>query len=560
MNQTASAPPVAGAAGAAATQIAKAALRRLASRREEPTPANYARAWREEGGALDAPAPHLPAKNEGPPPDGPAWADLIERMLRGVERGSKRWTAGRKKDSLNRVLAASRGDAQRLHHRLTQLLASWDTDTPLPDADSGSAATPAAGAADASPAVPAAEAGGADPGHAWATVVGELESTVRTALPPDDARAQRAGDAVRTLAEKACADGADGPLAEQIAAACAQARGAIRQRQRLLAQLGTLAVELTDSLVDLAEDDSWAQGQCQAMRRELDAGLSLRGVRAAGQMLHGARQRQQQLRVERAQARDALKQLIQRMLNDIGELDQHTGRFNENVLGYAETISRAESLESLADVVREMVDETRAVHALVSGTQQRLRDEHARAGELHERVKSLEAEIRRLSDEVSTDQLTQVANRRGLQARFEAEAARAERAGTALAIGLLDIDNFKQLNDTLGHATGDEALKFLAQRVQQTLRPADTVARFGGEEFVVLLPETSADDAQQVLTRLQRTLSAELFMHEGRQAFVTFSAGVTLHQQGEPITAALERADEALYEAKRAGKNRTFVA
>jgi diguanylate cyclase len=126
-------------------------------------------------------------------------------------------------------------------------------------------------------------------------------------------------------------------------------------------------------------------------------------------------------------------------------------------------------------------------------------------------------------------------------------------------VGLIDIDNFKKLNDTLGHAAGDVALKALAERVKEGLRPVDTVARFGGEEFVVLLPGTPVDEAQTVLTRLQRELTKSLFLHEKREIFVTFSAGVTALRAGEALQPALERADEALYEAKRTGKNRTCV-
>jgi diguanylate cyclase len=87
----------------------------------------------------------------------------------------------------------------------------------------------------------------------------------------------------------------------------------------------------------------------------------------------------------------------------------------------------------------------------------------------------------------------------------------------------------------------------------------DVVARYGGEEFVVMLPDTPVDEAQQILTRLQRTLSAEFFTHEDKKVFITFSAGVTLYRKGEPIEASLERADVALYEAKRTGKNRTCM-
>jgi diguanylate cyclase len=248
------------------------------------------------------------------------------------------------------------------------------------------------------------------------------------------------------------------------------------------------------------------------------------------------------------------------MLTELGELGTQTGRFHESVGRYADVIEKADSLESLAGVVREMVEESRTVQALVQQTQARLHDEHSKASELTQRVGELEGELRRLSNEVSTDQLTQIANRRGLLQAFDAERARAGREGAALAVGLLDIDNFKRLNDELGHSVGDEALRALAAMVSKTLRPTDMVARYGGEEFVVLLPQTPADEGQQILTRLQRSLSGGLFMHENKQVLVTFSAGVTAYREGEAIEAALERADQGLYEAKRTGKNRTCVA
>jgi diguanylate cyclase len=288
--------------------------------------------------------------------------------------------------------------------------------------------------------------------------------------------------------------------------------------------------------------------------------LSVRGIHAAAELLAATRVKQQELRSDREAARNALKAMIQRMLAEIGELGQHTGRFSDNVQRYASTIEQADSLQSLAGVVQEMVAETRAVHAVVDGTRERLNEEHARAGELERRVLELEGELRRLSDEVSTDALTQVANRRGLLQAFEAERARSQRERAALAVGLIDIDNFKKLNDSLGHAAGDEALKALAARTKEGLRPVDHVARFGGEEFVVLLPGADVDEGQQLLTRLQRQLSASLFMHEGREVFVTFSAGVTALRDGEALDSALERADRALYEAKRTGKNKTCMA
>ncbi len=531
-------------------QIAKAALRRLVLDKQEPTPENYARAYAQESGEKPQEAS-----------DGAALAALIGKLVRGVERGGRHWTAARRKDSLQRVLEGSRSDAKRLQQRLTQLAASWDSDTPDGAVETEPAPLDELEApAEAAPrALEAPISLNLADERPWGRVVGTLGQTTRDALPPQDEAAQQLAHALTGLVERIGSEGASTPLAEELEAMCRRAGIVLQHRHHLVDQLGALCQELTASLTDLAEDDSWAQGQCDAMRVKLDEGLTARGVRAVSELLRDTRERQGTLRAEREKAREALKTLINRMLAELGELGSQTGRFHESVGRYADVIEKADSLESLAGVVREMVEETRTVQALVQQTQGRLQEEHAKASELTQRVGELEGELRRLSSEVSTDQLTQIANRRGLLQSFDVERARVERDGLALAVGLLDIDNFKRLNDELGHAAGDEALRSLAAVVSKTLRPTDMVARYGGEEFVVLLPQTPVDEGQQILTRLQRSLSGGLFMHEEKTIFVTFSAGVTAYRVGESIEAALERADQALYEAKRTGKNRTCI-
>jgi len=527
-------------------EIAKGALRRLAQARQEPTPDNYARAYAEEAG-------------QPPPPDhratGAQWAGLIERLVRGLERSSRQWTPARKKDSLQRVLEGSSRDAARLQQRLQSLLQAWDNDTPL-EGDAGA---------------PDAAAGVATTDGQWPRVTRSLQTALSAALPPGEPRAAELADELAQLAGRLASEGASAELVAAIETATARAQRLLGHRHRLFDDLGRLCAELGAGLVDLSEDDSWARGQCELLQTQLSGGVGARGVRTATELLAETRGRQRRVRDERAAASRALRDLIQRLLGELGELDQQAGRFGDSLGAHAEAIARADSLESLAGVVQALVAESQTVGQHLSSARQRLQHDHTRAAELEQRVRALESELRRLSDEASTDALTAVANRRGLQQAFETELAQMTRAAhggdgeaahaaaPTLAVGLIDIDNFKKLNDSLGHAAGDVALKSLAGAVRDRLRPVDTVARFGGEEFVVLLPATPADEAQQVLTRLQRELTASLFMHDGREVFVTFSAGVTAWRAGETLDTALERADEALYEAKRTGKNRTCL-
>lgn len=529
--------------------LAKAALRRLAQSQTEPTPENYARAYAEEAGPPAASAAPAAAAVDDKA-QGQAWSALAERLARNLERGGRQWSATRRKESLKRVFDGSRSDAQRLLQRLQSLMSAWETDQPADPAQTGVEDPPLDVA-------PHAEARS----EAWPALVAPLQAAVGAALPPAMPRAVALAAELGRLADAVAAEGATPALAAALADLCGQAERLFAHRHRLVDELGLLCRELTAGLTELAEDDSWARGQCQAMQATLDdeQGPSVRGVRSAAVLLAQTREHQQQLRGERQAARDALKQLIHDMLIEVGELGDHAGRFQLATASHAQAIEQAATLEELADVVKALLQDTHAVASVVGQSQQRLQADRARAVELEDKVRELEGELLRLSEEVSTDALTQVANRRGLMQAFESESARCERdpQGAGLAVALIDIDNFKKLNDKLGHAAGDVALKKLAAAVRERLRPVDHLARFGGEEFVLLLPGIAVDEAQQVLTRLQRSLSEALFLHDGREVFVTFSAGVTAWRGGEALQAALERADEALYLAKREGKNRT---
>jgi diguanylate cyclase (GGDEF)-like protein len=155
-----------------------------------------------------------------------------------------------------------------------------------------------------------------------------------------------------------------------------------------------------------------------------------------------------------------------------------------------------------------------------------------------------------------TDSLTNIYNRRGLELLSEKEATRSERYGRDLSMILFDLDNFKIINDTYGHAAGDEVLKKVSDIAQAHLRKGDELGRWGGEEFMVVCSETDVKQAERVAERLRLAIANGSW----NGLNVTASFGVASRQTGELLGSLYERADAALYKAKRAGKNCVKVA
>ena len=182
----------------------------------------------------------------------------------------------------------------------------------------------------------------------------------------------------------------------------------------------------------------------------------------------------------------------------------------------------------------------------------------------HHYLQLIESDSRELSDELSrvrmlslTDELTGLANRRAFMRRLEDEVARVQRYGFPLSFALMDLDHFKGINDEYGHAAGDEVLRVYSKNVLSVFRHHDMVARYGGEEFAVLLPNTDADGAIRALNKVRRRASETRWQSNGTISQVpSFSAGVSLFKPGESASAFLERADKALYRAKRLGRDR----
>jgi diguanylate cyclase (GGDEF)-like protein len=174
------------------------------------------------------------------------------------------------------------------------------------------------------------------------------------------------------------------------------------------------------------------------------------------------------------------------------------------------------------------------------------------------RLTTQNVELERLA---TTDSLTGLANRRRLFDCLEQEVYRAQRYGTALSLVMFDIDHFKRINDCWGHATGDWVLRRIARETHQLLRKTDQAGRYGGEEFVVLLPETGLSEALLLAQRLSRRISDTAITPEHDAPIsVTVSAGVAALAPDETGEELIHRADQALYRAKKNGRNRVETA
>jgi diguanylate cyclase (GGDEF)-like protein len=207
------------------------------------------------------------------------------------------------------------------------------------------------------------------------------------------------------------------------------------------------------------------------------------------------------------------------------------------------------------DEVESMRKEILLLNQDLSNAGRELHRKNAGLVRLNQQLKEANDKILELT---RTDALTQVANRRFLEERLAEMAGLAGRTGHPLSLVMADLDHFKHVNDTFGHEAGDRVLVGFARYVKNSIRVSDLVARFGGEEFVILLPETAAPQARAMAERIRKAL-ATMDLLDGRH-FVTASFGVSQFRPQDETPEFIKRADEALYRAKQGGRNRVVVA
>jgi diguanylate cyclase len=578
------------------SEIAREVLRRLAMRRTPPTPDNYLALYHEIAGtqirekfpeqAMKSLASALPRANqeqlrfvrqienavsekswEGLKTalvdmlgksggEAPNWSALLRDLLVQIETRHGSITQAKKREALEHVLAAS-GNAEILYTRLQALLRNWSHATPseeVPTVTGTTAIEPGATAAASQ------TAAGAQPASAELRelIAKLLEDTIFILLVDTPDLAAEAGEiaaSIRSAQAPAAFDKAVARLRKLSYRLQYVAEDQAELKTGVL-QLLQLIIENISGLVD----DQWLHNQIEVVLKLFEEPLNLRRLDDVERRLKEVIYKQSHLKHHLDEAKDRLKTLLASFIDRLTDFTTSTGDYHDKIGTCVGKISQAKDIAELGDVLDEVMRETRGMQINVQRSREELIEMRKRVEEAEAEIVRLQSDLAEASEVIRHDPLTGALNRKGMDEALDREVGRAQRRGSTLSLAMLDIDNFKKLNDTLGHQAGDEALVHLAQVVRETLRPQDALARYGGEEFVVLMPDTELEDGINVMTRLQRSLTKRFFLHKNDKLLITFSAGVAELSAEETAIDGLKRADAAMYLAKRAGKNRVVAA
>jgi len=316
---------------------------------------------------------------------------------------------------------------------------------------------------------------------------------------------------------------------------------------------------LVNNISELVSDDRWLRGQISTVQSIISGPLDREQMQRAEKSLKEVIYKQGLIKHSLIEAKNAFKTMITTFVDRLKHMADASGNYQVKIESYADQLSETDDIVKINELLESLMRDTHAMQADIVRSREALLHQKEDAESSQEKIRKLQEELTQLSEAVRMDQLTGVLNRRGLDEVLKTEISRFNRGGGPLSVALLDIDNFKALNDTHGHHVGDSALKHLADVVKKTIRPTDVITRLGGEEFVILLPDTNMEEAVVAMARLQRTLTKEYFLGNNERLLITFSAGIALFKKDETATDVLHRADQAMYVAKKTGKNRVMT-
>lgn len=504
--------------GKSPSEIARETLKLLAARRLPPSPENYRALYEEVAGIRSA--PQFPA-----------------HQLRQIVRVIPCQTAGQQRQ----LKLFEKAIEQQDWAMLQQVLVGYANLALAPATTPPPARTSIA--------------------HLPATLAQNLARLVNNTLPAlgeDDAR-------VHELAAKLCAFLREAdppvPVAERMLgdfsyrlSFAAEDQAAIRQGLLTLLRL------VFENISALSMDEPWLHGQAEALLAASTPPLTLRQLDDVHKRLKDVIFKQSEAKDRTVQAQTQMRELLAAFIERLAQMDESSGNYTEQMEDYAGRIAQATQLHDITPLLQEVMAATRAMALNSRMARAELEELRERAEVTHAEIDQLRRDLDHASALARHDPLTGTLNRKGLDEVMEREVARARRQNTPLCVALLDIDNFKSINDRLGHDAGDEALKHLVQVTREVMRPQDQLARHGGEEFVLILPDTGLTDGVKAMERLQRELTTRYFLQNQERLLITFSAGVAQLEGDNDYADAIRRADQGMYLAKRSGKNRVLAA
>ncbi len=255
-------------------------------------------------------------------------------------------------------------------------------------------------------------------------------------------------------------------------------------------------------------------------------------------------------------AEDTVRRLLETITKSLNAADSEVERYETSLGECAEQLGDEITSDHLHDLITAL---TRSTRRMQEGTATL----HTNLDESHNEVRALRQELAQVRAQAKIDPLTKLANRFGFEDGIATLRAQPHAGKTSHALLIADIDKFKNVNDRYGHLFGDKILKVVAKAIAALAAPGDIVARFGGEEFIIVLNNADLDSAAVAAEKLRAGLEAgRIFNPKTNKEIerITVSVGVTEFDPDEPVEAAIDRADEALYEAKNKGRNCVAVA
>lgn len=335
---------------------------------------------------------------------------------------------------------------------------------------------------------------------------------------------------------------------------------AAEEQAEIRSTLLTLLNLLVANIADLVTEDTWLKGQVDGLRAVIVPPLTLRHLGEMERRLREVIAKQGSAKARAQQAQDAMRAMLGAFIGRLSSMNETSQSVQLQIETSASRIEKVSRLEELAPLLKEILAATHTMTDETAAARDQLRQMQDKVAATEAELVQLHLELDNASAMARHDPLTDALNRKGLDEALAREIATVRRKDLPLSICMLDIDNFKKLNDRLGHETGDKALIHLAGVARRCMRPSDTLARYGGEEFVILMPDTSLESGVEAMVRLQRELTKAIFLSGKEKILITFSAGVAQLDLEESGSDAINRADHAMYLAKRAGKNRVIGA